>query len=108
VKVYVYEVTSSNLPTLNVGGFVIDQEWEDQPSRTWHIWNEKTGDFTVGWTGVRRDRVCARCHGLTPRQIRAHGHDGPHGPGDQLVPTRRAEAARATTPATSEQGPVAT
>lgn len=91
--VYAYEVTKSNIDTVSVGTFVIDVDFEGSEARSWPLWDSAAGDFTTGWVGVRRARACLACYEREAdplrRTVRPHGHDGPHGPGEPLRPTRR-------------------
>lgn len=85
-NVYAYEVTHSNIPTLAVGGCVVDGEDPGNEVRFWSTWNAETAEFAHGWTGKRRERICSPCYSGSPRHVRLHGHEGEHGPGEQYRP----------------------
>lgn len=95
MRVYVYEITYSAVDYVKVGSFIVDteegpaSEWGDR--RDWALFNKATVCFEDGWAGVRSARACKRCY-VDHRKVRPHKHDGPHGDGPHLVPTRRAGA----------------
>jgi hypothetical protein len=94
--IYAYEVTSSALEGVKVGTFVIDEDHTGDQVRSYPMWNAKTGDFERGFTAERRERACGPCWRLAAsfdpadRLVRPHGHEGEHGPGEPLRPTRQA------------------
>jgi hypothetical protein len=105
-EVFAYEVTRSSDVAVRVGSCLIDVEHDGEPVRTWRLWNSKTGDFSGGWTALRRDRLCATCYGWRGvRFIRLDAHEGDHGPGEQFVPEwiakREAEIAEVEPPAST-------
>ena len=96
MRTYVYEITHSAVLTVKVGTFIVDttefREGEGE-RRVWSLYNDTTGDFEDGWAGVRLDRVCTACR-RDHRKVRPHKHDGPHGDGPHLIPTRTAAVSR--------------
>lgn len=104
MKTFAYEITWSAVETVKVGTIIIDTEpgpgGEYGDLRSYGLFREATGNFEDGWTAHRLDRACTRCY-RDHRKVRPHRHDGEHGDGPHLVPTRRLT----TRPATPAEAP---
>ena len=96
MRVYVYEITASKVDTVKVGSFIVDTEDGDREDwgdlRFWNLYNEETGSFEDGWTGVRLNRACTKCF-KGHRKVSSHKHEGAHGESGKLVPTPSLRAA---------------
>lgn len=88
---FIYEITSTNLDTVQVGSFIVDTaeaSHRGEP-RTWRLYNEATGKMTVGFSGVVLHQVCTGCRALNVLRIHRHDGDcGNDGTAPRLTPRR--------------------
>lgn len=97
MRVYAYKVTSSEVETVQVGSTIVDyergpkSEWGDV--RVWHLYSKADGSFTVGWAGVRSQRLCSGCYRLERSKPRIHKHPGVCGTGPTWFPSDDVEEA---------------
>ena len=89
---YAYEVTTSNVETVQVGTILIDQSdepYERGEPRAWTLYNETTGDFYTGFVGLCLHRICGPCRDQGyVREQKHNGRHGIYGQAPTLIPER--------------------
>lgn len=81
----VYRITASTVDAVKVGSFLVDDDYGSR--RDWWIYDPTAANLSVGFAGVRTDKVCGPCWNLTARKVARKGHPEPHGQAPTLVPT---------------------
>lgn len=80
-----YRVTHSEVNTVKVGSYLIDDD--AGRVRNWYLYDSTAGEMREGFTGKRTHILCDDCWFQPQPLVRPYGHDHPHGKGPTLDPT---------------------
>lgn len=77
-----YLVTSSEVDTVKVGTYLIDDD--GGRARSWYLYNPISARMSEGFHGKRTHILCDECWYRPTPLVRPYGHEHPHGEGPML------------------------